>query len=181
VDLNSIPTTLYVVCAVVILGLFLLVGVCAWLHFSKPSTLPTLSAPERSEQPTVSIDETNVIQALSHRLAVLEGQLPNLQVTIDNFGALAARTTALESQLPSIADAHEAFVDSMDRKAKRDNARDVRAGKTAGDAAAEQLAGMAPPPMQANGAAGTASPAGASPAMMVGRGSKSRGRGRGRR
>ncbi len=84
-------------------------------------------------------DETTVIVGLSERIAALEGRLPTLQVAIDNYRALAERVTGLEAQLPAIADAHEAFTDAFSRKVKRDGERERKAGKSAGEAAAEVL------------------------------------------
>jgi len=120
--------------------------------------------PPAPPEPVITDDAT--IRNFSSRLAAVEGALPNLKSAIESFESLARRITALETEIPGLADAWERFSDSMDRKDKRDGERDRRGRKKevqlAGDAAQEFLGplgsgtgapGVTPPgvPLSTNG------------------------------
>lgn len=102
-------------------------------------------------QPSEELNSTS-LRGLSERLSVIEGMLPTLRCSLDNYAAMAQRLQALESYVPNIADQYESLNDAMGRKDKRDKERERRGGlKTAGDAAQELLA-VSPMPVTGNGA-----------------------------
>lgn len=124
-----------------------------------------IAADSRPEPaPTVSDDRSATIGALSERISALEGQVPNLRAGIDGFAALAQRVTAVEAHMPGLQDAYETYADSLNRKDKRDTERERRAGKTAGETAAE-LVGA---PHQLNGPGVSASAPAPLPTVALG-------------
>lgn len=135
-----------------------------------------------ADRPAVdSTIQDNAIQAMSARLASVEGRIGVIAATLEGVTVLTGRVAAIETNMPAIQEAYERYADQIGRADKRDTERARRTmkdqGMTAGEAAAA-LTGAAgvggnPPPTQPAAPTKTNGPR-QSRAGVIGRGGRGR-------
>jgi len=102
--------------------------------------------------------DTTVLQALSERLAIIEGRYNALVPVIEGYGGVQARMSALEAHIPSVIDVTEKLGQTVLNADKRSAERTRRASKKDGEegemtvdaALAAQQMGQAANPAQAS-------------------------------
>jgi len=136
----------------------------AWAVRSQQSRVSGGQRPSEttpSDVGTIPQDDSAFL-LLSQRIAVVEGRLGPISVSLESVAILNQRVAAMEANMPSVQQAMEHYSDAINRADKRDTERARRTqktsqdSKTAGEAAADLMgvpgAGGETPPLTQPGA-----------------------------
>lgn len=97
----------------------------------------------------------SAIQAMSARLAGVEGQIATMAASLQGVAVLQQRVASIETNMPAVQEAYEKYADQIGRADKRDTERQRRYDKTSGQSAGEAAAALTG---AAGAAGGTPSP-----------------------
>lgn len=87
-----------------------------------------------------TIVQDTAIQAMSARLASVEGRIGSIAATMEGVAVLTQRVAAIETNMPAVQEAYEKYADQIGRADKRDTERQRRWNKSAGDQSAGDAA-----------------------------------------
>ncbi len=104
-----------------------------------------------------TVVQDTAIQAMSARLASVEGRIGTIAATMEGMAVLQQRVAAMETNMPALQDAYEKYADQISRADKRNTERQRRSEKSQGQSAGEAAAaltgvaadGVTPPSIQA--------------------------------
>jgi len=120
--------------------IIIVMGVFLWRAAGRQQSQPIdTPLPVRAE-PLDTIVQDTAIQAMSARLASVEGRIGTIAATMEGIAVLQQRVAAIEVNMPAVQDAYEKYADQISRADKRNTERQRRTeklqGQSAGDAAA---------------------------------------------
>lgn len=123
--------------------LALVVGTVFLWHLARRQQSQVIDTVPAADRPPVdSLIQDQAIQALSARLASVEGRIGVIAATLESVAVLNGRVAAIETNMPAVQEAYEKYADQISRADKRDTERARRNMKDQGMSAGEAAAAL---------------------------------------